>query len=881
MQVLEGSLYMAIAESHPSSDKELKINVGDVIKYLRVGEGELIYGESMVTKKQGWVDPKSCHYVCEPLSYSSFRNASDRKKRKDAELLDIIAYERDFTSAQQTFIEVVVKQLLLRDTHFKRTILSDPAFAVCITLIQDIHNATMIFLNELQQATSNEKIAETFLRFAPSLQLFAQFVSENSNAFNTLKQHQKPFNQFLNSNPLPDNLSMEQCLILPLQHFKRYRPNLQSYVVLTDPAEPGFMQLINALYAIVTQSEDVEARLKDEESNLQLLSIQNQFSGNANIFKQGRRLIRESAVDRVRTAKSAKDEADQKGYYIHLFNDCMIYSTKKYNALGSYYKLKKTLDLFSLNLVIEPESTFGLTNVVTFTLPDDVEFSVSFRFPDDIDAAEWLEIIAALTKSDVSKKDRRQARVSAAAAIIPGVNPINFGPRASCVYSFLQTEVAFSELMGQMYTVLIKPLINSSKGAVLEAAVITTGDDQPKGLKADRRGSAVSKGLTQQITDALQDADVQVFLRAAEGLALSLQDFSASVIMQCKQANWSENISIGALFTSSSANALFNQFKSYASGQEAMLRTLRSYSFTSFYVEAETNLGLGRGKLTDQIELVRRRIEDYLKFMQELVLVTPPSHGDYKALNAALIKLSSESNEVSEVIKNRMNFEKLLEIQKGFTSVSVFGPDPFIAKIASYDRTLIREGELKKVCRKKNKNFKFWLFNDYLIYGEYVGNNSYTFHRYIDLSKCTVAEHKGELKDAFEIFGTEKSFVVIAKNAAGQSEWISAISSAIEAIRPADSIASTNVAPVWVPDSASDKCTICQQVSVIKADISMIYYILVNLYRAFRCGDDVITVVNVVLWYVEIIHLIPLFFLTPPIRRNNASVIVVMRIKVI
>ena len=29
----------------------------------------------------------------------------------------------------------------------------------------------------------------------------------------------------------------------------------------------------------------------------------------------------------------------------------------------------------------------------------------------------------------------------------------------------------------------------------------------------------------------------------------------------------------------------------------------------------------------------------------------------------------------------------------------------------------IYTGDLKKVCRKNNKTFRFWLFNDYLCYG--------------------------------------------------------------------------------------------------------------------------------------------------------------------
>lgn len=148
--------------------------------------------------------------------------------------------------------------------------------------------------------------------------------------------------------------------------------------------------------------------------------------------------------------------------------------------------------------------------------------------------------------------------------------------------------------------------------------------------------------------------------------------------------------------------------------------------------------------------------------------------------------------------------------------------DSFISKIASFDRIFIKEGDLKKVCRKKNKTFHFWLFTDYLIYGSSVGSNTYNFHRSIDLNKCTVQLHSNkDLKYSFEIFGTEKSFIVIAASDKSQNEWMMAINKAIEDLKTSKASSQNtlessdidqNVAPLWVPDTVSDKCTICQQV---------------------------------------------------------------------
>lgn len=153
-----------------------------------------------------------------------------------------------------------------------------------------------------------------------------------------------------------------------------------------------------------------------------------------------------------------------------------------------------------------------------------------------------------------------------------------------------------------MFNVVIQPLINSSKGATLTVGSIP--DEESVGrvqISSEKFTSAVSKFQTQQVTDLLQSADVQIFLRAAEGLSLrfvildiiivrnckllrisSLQQFASTVEGQCKSASWSEQITVGTVFSSVSARSMYNQYKAYASGQPATSRMLKGVSFLSF-----------------------------------------------------------------------------------------------------------------------------------------------------------------------------------------------------------------------------------------------------------------------------------------------------------
>lgn len=131
------------------------------------------------------------------------------------------------------------------------------------------------------------------------------------------------------------------------------------------------------------------------------------------------------------------------------------------------------------------------------------------------------------------------------------------------------------------------------------------------------------------------------------------------------------------------------------------------------------------------------------------------------------------------------NFRKLQFIQSLLVTGKAFGAVyPTFVDLASEGRVFIRETDLYKVCRKQNKKFHFWLFNDCLIYGGLLDTGKYLFHRKIDLITCTVSAYRSVVyKCALEISGAEKSFIVMASNEYEQMQWMKLILDAISAIR--------------------------------------------------------------------------------------------------
>ena len=558
-------------------------------------------------------------------------------------------------------------------------------------------------------------------------------------------------------------------------------------------------------------------------------------SGNPVIFTPNRRIIKEAEIERIRLNKEGTIVSKQ--YYAHLFNDAFVYSSK--NLVTGRYKLHNVIDLKGATL----NQSDLLPTVLSFSLTakdDSSGKAEHFRLATDEMFRDWYASLGEVINSlKTHKINKRTSVITRSNVSLPGVDPTKLGPRCTLVYKFLLSELQFSEAMSLLNITVIQPLIAASKGAVLAAAKVKSSNivnGEGDGLQikeaqskhqdalfdASAAANSASKYQTQVITEALQDPDVQIFIRAAEGIALALTEFDNALESYCNTSNWTEDIVSGTFFNSVSALALYNQFKAYAGGQQATLRILKTQPFAQFYKDAEQFLQSSPGSFVDKIELPRKRVKHFTNFVSDLLKITPEKHPDHACLTSSLTALNYMEKEIDELIRLKKNFEELLEIQSSLVSLKMIGTEPILQKLASMERTIIMVGDLKKVCRKKNKTFRFWLFNDYIIYGAALGGGKYSFNRALELNKCSVGLHTAtSLKNAFEIFGAEKSFIVIAPSQSNQVDWVEKIKKAVAEYSALTGTVATGAAaeqpksaPLWVPDSSSDGCIVCKQVLV-------------------------------------------------------------------
>eukprot|EP01031_Cornospumella_fuschlensis_P043121 gene43121-52701_t len=283
--------FVAEYDYKAQSETELTISAGDTVRISRV-EGDWMYGRHNITGKEGWVASSYGHLRQEsPYQHMQERvKATKRKERFDS----IVRGEAEFLTSLRTLVDGIIAVINVRDTPFKRTFLNDPSVAVSFNLLSEMHKACSSFHAVLSVAKSDMEICTAYTHFAPSLQLFAQYASENSKLLHAVERSRRDLSALLGDAAG----SLAPSLILPLQHYPLYKTDFQDFVWLS-PGGQQYELLCSALDVIIAQSEFVDVKLKEEADSLLLLNLQSKFSGNPVIFTPTRRLLREGEVERV------------------------------------------------------------------------------------------------------------------------------------------------------------------------------------------------------------------------------------------------------------------------------------------------------------------------------------------------------------------------------------------------------------------------------------------------------------------------------------------------------------------------------------------------------------------------------------------------------
>ena len=804
---------------------ELSFTAGARIKLLEASpeaewwQGQLLDEQGEV-KSEGFF-PKTHGHLSSASPYDGLRN-KQRVAKRNVVLAAMLRSERDYIKTTATFVDSFVNPLLLLDTPFKRKLLADSSLSLLLHLVVEINAASSLLFDGITSSTSGESLALTYRQFATALPLYAQYITEIPQGLDVLKKHSEKLANFISKMDAPLPLSAEDYLLEPLEHYTRYRADLQEFVWLTPPNAPELGALTSSLQLLTDMVGQITERADEAEASIKLLELQSQFLGQQQIFAHSRRLVKAGEVHKVRESSGT---ITTKRYYCHLFNDALLYSGIVPAAGAAEatpaFKLHKWIPL--ANASVRPTSKFAakVSNSFTLTSARDKGSSCSqrgdnnkvdvFRCSLPEDATAWVQAIEKLLRTATPpppasiKKEGRSAH-------LPGVNYGELGPRAACIYTFLDREMDFVHTVSKINRVLVQPLLRAAAGKPL-----SVGRSQDYLASSS---SALGTKAQQAIAADVQSADVQLFLHAAEALSVGLQEFQQALQGACQAARWAEaGLVVGGLFSSPRSRNLFAHYKTYSSKQLQVLRILHRPHFLSFYREAQVALAsIAGSSLAERLDLPRRHPSSYLAFLQNLLLQTPVTHADHAPLLESAALLSDLLASIAEKLRARQNFEKVLDIQSSLFSSSIFGAadDPVIEQLASPGRIFVNEGDLKKVCKHKNKLYRFWLFNDLLIYGASMGAESFAFHFALQVARCSAAAVPSDAR-ALEVVGPGKAFIAIAASQEARDDWVEKInaaktalvgSSAADGAGGAGGDAVHSVATISIVNGA-DKCGIC------------------------------------------------------------------------
>jgi hypothetical protein len=229
-------------------------------------------------------------------------------------------------------------------------------------------------------------------------------------------------------------------------------------------------------------------------------------------------------------------------------------------------------------------------------------------------------------------------------------------------------------------------------------------------------------------------------------------------------------------------------------------------------LRAEANLRLD---LASFLIMPVQRLPRYRLLLTELVDATAADHADHATLTDALGRIAAIAQQVNASVAARANRDKLVSIAHELRVTR--GAPPAIVEP---QRTFIREGELRKLCRKGVKRRRVWLFSDSLLYAtpsDVPGTRISIKPALLSLRGASVAEVPANslaIDDvtpyALQISTPTKSFIAYCESTDERNGWLEALIGVILKLGgAAPGAADAMDAPIWVPDDIAHNCMVC------------------------------------------------------------------------
>ncbi|CAH1113184.1 unnamed protein product [Psylliodes chrysocephalus] len=249
-----------------------------------------------------------------------------RRNKREKSLLEIVNSEIKYVHQ----LEIII-MFFLKPTQ-ERKLLRSEDFQTLFGHITPIHNINKELLLELEESSNN--VAKAFWRIAPFFKVYSVYACEFKNILNILQNARTLNPQFAkfveNQESRPEVQSkLSALLITPIQRVPRYKLLLTQLLELTEPSEDDYTSLAECLEKISEAADHINKIVEDQENMQRLLELQRCLkSGEPNIIKPGRMLIKEGILNKMATKNTPSEKL-----YTVLMNDILLFGKMKREEL--------------------------------------------------------------------------------------------------------------------------------------------------------------------------------------------------------------------------------------------------------------------------------------------------------------------------------------------------------------------------------------------------------------------------------------------------------------------------------------------------------------------------------------------------------------------
>jgi hypothetical protein len=659
---------------------------------------------------------------------------------------------------------------------------------------------------------------------------YANYADGFADTLNCVRMHTSEILSFTNKDSKTKNLPVEGILMLPLEHYVTYAHCLEKLYKRVSKSHDGALQSKAAIKDVLKKVSAWSKGVKDvletkEEYKLELLRFQAEFADQ--IYIPRRRFI---ATGKVSIPK--KNVQVSKKYSCHLFNDAIILS--QHQRQGVLLVIKKTLILSScvVSQQDDDRATFrvgisGGANVkkeeilLTCSSPEEckgwvdaVDKAVAKANKNRRSSLRMDMSVADMAKMAINSSDLDKANMGAlmvpsdkvvfASPMIPGLPDTGADARCQALGEFFSLTASRFNEVAVLYFIGLQPL---------ERIEI-----DPKLFVGHFDGTAQSIQVmltTAEMKDVRKSVATDELDLFVEAVSKALSHLRATVGLMAKTVTkdgWDGKLLIGRTLSGAMGQEplqLVAQLETICLRRSTVMRSFRGAGLSKFSAEVDHIIAGDWGNMENLIVSMAKIPLSITSFLATLLAATPDSHPDKHDISKVHGMWKGSVDKVADALRLRQNHDKLMDIKVSLKSKGILKSEPVIDTLVTADRIFLLEGDLKKVCRKANKTFHFWLFNDLLMYGAPSGQSQYQFHRAFEL-KYTQVRVKEDVPNAFEISGKEKSFIVIAPNNDDMKNWVGKIQEELSKMETAGTAApKETLAPVWVPDQEASTCKEC------------------------------------------------------------------------